>query len=203
MSQGLCCRCLEAIYTAKHIPQREILTAILSPSIPPGGFQTSTRWGRGFFLMAKNSFGAPKTSLLSKQNPMTYPWDWYIFFTYMKTMKINDSCRYTVYHTMDCCMGLSPKKIQKNEKSTTGTAPKKSVCVDPFLSYLGIGKASILTKQRYLGPRQGVIFKNPGKLQKKIGINTHPTKTMPGSLRIGTVNPYGWIGLMSLSPIWK
>ena len=108
----------------------------------------------------KNQLWNSKKSLLSKQNPIDVSMGLVYMFTYMKAMKINDSCRYTILWIVWDCLP-PPQKKKSNWKVQPAQTRKKDLCWPfPKLPF-GISTASILTKD--LGPRRGVIFEHLGQ----------------------------------------
>lgn len=161
MSQGLCCRCL--LNKAKHIARCEFLTAILSPSEAPEDL-TSRSWFSFFFEGKKPDGNSGKTALeLQQFTPLKTEshdtsMELVYMFTYMKAMKINDSCRYTILWIVWDCLP-PPKKKKSNWKVQPAQTRKNDLCWPfPKLPF-GISTAFILTKD--LGPRRGVIFWKP------------------------------------------
>ena len=165
MSQGLCCRCLEAIFK-----QNKTHSSMWDPDGHTLSFRSS--WWRldvevvGFFdgkktwwEFWKQQLCSSKNSLLSKQNPMTYPWDWYIFLPTWKPWKSTIHAGIPYYGLYGI---VSPPPKKKKWKVQPAQPRKKLICVDPFLSYLLVSARHLFwPKKRYLGSRRGVIFWKP------------------------------------------
>ena len=127
MSQGLCCRCLEAI-----LKQNKTHSSMWDPDGHTLSFRSS--WWRldvevvGFFWWQKNLMGILETTALQlkkftplKTESHDVSMGLVYIFTYMKAMKINDSCRYTIlWIVWDC---LPPPK--KKEKYSRHSPEKK------------------------------------------------------------------------------
>lgn len=164
VTRVVCCRCLEAIFK-----QNKTHSSMWDPDGHTLSFRSS--WWRldvevvGFSdgkkpdgNFGKKQLWSSKKSLLSKQNPMTHPLDWYIFLLTWKPWKSRIHVGIPYYGLYKIVSHPKKKVIEKYSRHR----PEKTICVDPFLSYLLVSARHLFWPKTWALAVQW-FFENPGQ----------------------------------------